>query len=77
MPLIEAYGLTETHAAAVINPLNNSKYTGAIGLPISSTDVAIRNDDGIDVHLGERGELCIRGPQVMKAYYHHPRKRPT
>ena len=72
VPLIEAYGLTETSPAAVINPLNNSEYTGAIGLPISSTDVAIRNDDGIDVPLGERGELCIRGPQVMKAYYHRP-----
>ena len=72
VPLIEAYGLTETSPAAVINPLNNSEYTGAIGLPISSTDVAIRNDDGIDVPLGERVELCIRGPQVMKAYYHRP-----
>ena len=71
-PLIEAYGLTETSPAATINPLNIPEYNGAIGLPISSTEVAIRNDDGVDVALGERGELCIRGPQVMKGYYNRP-----
>ncbi|MCM8594526.1 long-chain-fatty-acid--CoA ligase FadD [Accumulibacter sp.] len=71
-PLIEAYGLTETSPAATINPLNIRSYTGAIGLPISSTEVAIRNDAGVDVPLGERGELCIRGPQVMKGYYNRP-----
>ena len=71
-PLIEAYGLTETSPAATINPLNIPEYNGSIGLPISSTEVAIRNDDGVDVALGERGELCIRGPQVMKGYYNRP-----
>jgi long-chain acyl-CoA synthetase len=71
-PLIEAYGLTETSPAATMNPLNIPEYTGAIGLPISSTEVAIRNDNGADVPLGERGELCIRGPQVMKGYYNRP-----
>jgi long-chain acyl-CoA synthetase len=71
-PLIEAYGLTETSPAATINPLNIAEYTGSIGLPISSTEVAIRNDFGADVALGERGELCIRGPQVMKGYYNRP-----
>lgn len=71
-PLIEAYGLTETSPAATMNPLNISDYTGSIGLPISSTEVAIRNDSGADVPLGERGELCIRGPQVMKGYYNRP-----
>jgi len=71
-PLIEAYGLTETSPAATINPLDIPAYTGAIGLPISSTEVAIRNDAGVDVPLGERGELCIRGPQVMKGYYNRP-----
>ena len=71
-PLIEAYGLTETSPAATINPLNITAYTGSIGLPISSTEVAIRNDSGADVPLGERGELCIRGPQVMKGYYNRP-----
>lgn len=70
--LIEAYGLTETSPAAIINPINLVEYNGAIGLPISSTEVAIRNDDGEDVPLGEHGELCIRGPQVMKGYYKQP-----
>jgi len=71
-PLIEAYGLTETSPAATINPLDIPAYTGAIGVPISSTEVAIRDDAGKDVPLGERGELCIRGPQVMKGYYNRP-----
>ncbi len=71
-PLIEAYGLTETSPAATINPLSIPEYTGSIGLPISSTEVAIRDDNGVDVPLGERGELCIRGPQVMKGYYNKP-----
>lgn len=71
-PLIEAYGLTETSPAATINPINIAEYNGSIGLPISSTEAAIRNDAGVDVPLGERGELCIRGPQVMKGYYNQP-----
>jgi long-chain acyl-CoA synthetase len=75
-PLIEAYGLTETSPAATINPLDIPEYNGAIGLPISSTEVAIRNDAGADVPLGERGELCVRGPQVMKGYYNRPKRRP-
>jgi long-chain acyl-CoA synthetase len=67
--LIEAYGLTETSPAATMNPLTIPDFNGAIGLPISSTEVAIRDDAGVDVPLGERGELCVRGPQVMKGYY--------
>ena len=68
-PLIEAYGLTETSPAATINPLDLKEYNGAIGLPVPSTEVAIRDDDGNDVPLGQSGELCVRGPQVMKGYY--------
>ncbi|HMW16389.1 MAG TPA: long-chain-fatty-acid--CoA ligase FadD [Accumulibacter sp.] len=71
-PLIEAYGLTETSPAVTINPLNITEYTGAIGLPISSTEVALRDDAGRDVPIDERGELCVRGPQVMKGYYNRP-----
>jgi long-chain acyl-CoA synthetase len=71
-PLIEAYGLTETSPAATINPINTPEFNGSIGLPISSTEAAIRNENGADVPLGERGELCIRGPQVMKGYYRQP-----
>ena len=70
--LIEAYGLTETSPAATMNPLDMPEYNGCIGLPISSTEVTIRDDDGKDVPLGEPGELCIRGPQVMKGYWNRP-----
>jgi long-chain acyl-CoA synthetase len=71
-PLIEAYGLTETSPAATINPLNLSAYNGSIGLPISSTDVELRDDAGKAVPLGQPGELCIRGPQVMAGYWQRP-----
>ncbi len=71
-PLIEAYGLTETSPAATINPLDLKEYNGSIGLPISSTEVVIRDDDGKDLPLGESGEICIRGPQVMSGYYKRP-----
>lgn len=70
--LIEAYGLTETSPAVTINPLNIPAYNGSIGVPISSTEIAIRNDAGADVPLGESGELCVRGPQVMQGYYRCP-----
>ena len=55
-----------------MNPLDLPEYNGCIGLPISSTEVAIRDDDGKDLPLGEPGELCIRGPQVMKGYWNRP-----
>jgi long-chain acyl-CoA synthetase len=71
-PLIEAYGLTETSPAATINPLDLPEYNGAIGLPISSTDLVLRDDDGNDVALGDRGEICIKGPQVMAGYWKRP-----
>ncbi len=70
--LVEAYGLTETSPAACINPLDLKEYNGAIGLPIPSTDACVKNDDGQMMPLGEVGELCIRGPQVMKGYWHRP-----
>jgi long-chain acyl-CoA synthetase len=69
VPLIEAYGLTETSPAACINPMNSKEYNGYIGLPISSTDVVIKNDDGKTLEQGEVGEVCIKGPQVMKGYW--------
>ncbi|WP_449466653.1 long-chain fatty acid--CoA ligase [Stenotrophomonas humi] len=68
--LVEAYGLTETSPAACINPLDLKEYNGAIGLPIPSTDACVKTDDGQMVPMGEVGELCIRGPQVMKGYWH-------
>jgi long-chain acyl-CoA synthetase len=70
--LVEAYGLTETSPAACINPIDLAEYNGCIGLPISSTEGAIMNDNGQFLPAGEVGELCIRGPQVMKGYWRRP-----
>jgi long-chain acyl-CoA synthetase len=72
VPLIEAYGLTETSPAATINPLDLPEYNGAIGLPIPSTDLVLRDDAGQDVPLGAPGEICIKGPQVMAGYWQRP-----
>ncbi len=72
VPLIEAYGLTETSPAATINPLDLPAYNGSIGLPIPSTEVTLRDDAGKDVPLGQPGEICIRGPQVMAGYWQRP-----
>ncbi len=71
-PLIEAYGLTETSPAATINPLNLPEYNGSIGLPVPSTDLILRDDEGNAVDLGQRGEICIKGPQVMAGYWKRP-----
>jgi len=68
-PLLQAYGLTETSPAATINPLDMGEFNGSIGLPISSTEVSIRDDYGGEVPQGQVGEICIRGPQVMKGYW--------
>jgi long-chain acyl-CoA synthetase len=70
--LAEAYGLTETSPAACINPLDLKEYNGSIGLPIPSTYVQIWTDDGQVLPVGEVGELCIKGPQVMKGYWNRP-----
>ena len=71
-PLLQAYGLTETSPAATINPLNMQGFNGSIGLPISSTEVVIRDDAGKEVTLGQVGEICVRGPQVMSGYWNRP-----
>ena len=71
-PLVEAYGLTETSPAVCINPLDLPAFNHSIGLPISSTEVVVRDDDGIDLPVGQPGELCVRGPQVMKGYWNRP-----
>jgi long-chain acyl-CoA synthetase len=70
--LAEAYGLTETCPAVCINPLDIPEYNGSIGLPIPSTDISIQDDDGKSLPIGEIGELCVRGPQVMKGYWNRP-----
>ena len=68
-PIIEAYGLTETSPAACVNPLSNTEFNGYVGLPLPSTDVSIRDDNFKELAFGEIGEICIKGPQVMKGYY--------
>lgn len=71
-PLLEAYGLTETSPAVTINPLDLPAFNHSIGLPLPSTDVSLRDDAGAEVPLGETGELCVRGPQVMREYWTRP-----
>src|SRR5208337_3485501 len=71
-PLIEGYGLTETSPIVTINPLAIADYTGSIGLPMPSTDIAIRDMEGRDAPLGEPGELCVKGPQAMAGYWNRP-----
>ena len=70
--IIEGYGLSETSPVATCNPVTATEYSGTIGLPLPSTEVAIRDDAGNDVALGEPGEICIRGPQVMAGYWNRP-----
>lgn len=70
--VLEAYGLTETSPAATINPMYLDGYNGSIGLPLPSTDVSIRDDEGKEVAIGSSGELCIKGPQVMPGYWNRP-----
>ena len=71
-PLLEAYGLTETSPAVCINPVGLQAHNGSIGLPLPSTEVAIRDELNRDLPCSERGELCVRGPQVMSGYYGQP-----
>jgi len=70
--LAEAYGLTETSPGVCINPLDLKDYNGSIGLPLPSTDVCVKDDDGRILASGEIGELCVKGPQVMKGYWQRP-----
>lgn len=72
VPLLEAYGLTETSPAVCINPLTLTAFNGTIGLPISNTDVAIMDEEGNELGFDTPGELCIKGPQVMQGYWQKP-----
>lgn len=69
VPIIEGYGLSETSPVATCNPNTLKGYSGTIGLPLPSTEVSIRNDDGQALPPGYPGEICIRGPQVMAGYW--------
>ena len=72
VPLIEGYGLTETSPIVCANPLTIDHFTGSIGLPLPSTEVAIMDDAGNALAPGEQGEICVRGPQVMQGYWNMP-----
>ncbi len=71
-PVVEGYGLSETSPVATINRFDITSFTGTIGLPVPSTEIAIRDDEGRDVAFGQPGEICIRGPQVMAGYWNRP-----
>ncbi len=70
--ILEAYGLTETSPAVTINPLYLEEYNGSIGLPVSSTEISIRDEAGKELGFDEAGELCVKGPQVTPGYWQHP-----
>ncbi|MCZ7479631.1 MULTISPECIES: long-chain fatty acid--CoA ligase [Rhizobium/Agrobacterium group] len=71
-PIAEGYGLSETSPVATVNRLDSQEFSGTIGLPLSSTEIDIRDDDGNSLPMGEVGEICIRGPQVMAGYWQRP-----
>ena len=71
-PIIEGYGLSETAPVLTCNPSDVAEWTGTIGLPVPSTEISIRDDQGHEVALGEQGEVCARGPQVMPGYWRRP-----
>ena len=72
VPIVEGYGLSETSPCVTCNPVTSTEYTGTIGLPLPSTEISIRDDDNNEVPLGQPGEICIRGPQVMTGYWNRP-----
>jgi long-chain acyl-CoA synthetase len=72
VPICEGYGLTECSPTVAVNPLDGSAVDGSIGLPLPSTEVSLRDAAGREVNVGEAGELCVRGPQVMRGYWQRP-----
>lgn len=72
VPLIEGYGLSETSPVVTSNLPDATEYSGTIGLPLPSTELSIRDDEGKELPLGQPGEICIRGPQVMAGYWNRP-----
>jgi long-chain acyl-CoA synthetase len=71
-PIVEGYGLSETSPVVCVNRLDIKEFTGTIGYPVPSTDVDVRNPEGVVMPIGERGELCVKGPQVMAGYWQRP-----
>jgi long-chain acyl-CoA synthetase len=70
--LIEGYGLTEASPIVCVNPVDARAYSGKLGRPVPSTEVAIRDESGAELESGEVGEICVRGPQVMRGYWNAP-----
>ena len=70
--MIEGWGMSETCAIGTNNPVSNTAFTGAIGLPLPGIDIAIKDDEGASLPLGAPGEICIKGPNVMPCYYNQP-----
>ena len=71
-PLLEGYGLTECSPTVTVNPFDLKEFSGSIGLPVPSTEVSIRDANGRELPIGQAGELCVKGPQVMKGYWNRP-----
>lgn len=71
-PLLEGYGLSETSPTLTCNPADSDRFSGSIGLPLPSTYISIRDNDGREMPLGEAGEICASGPQVMPGYWNRP-----
>jgi long-chain acyl-CoA synthetase len=71
-PIVEGYGLSETSPSATCNPVDSTAYSGNIGMPMPNTELTLLDDDGREVPLGERGEIAIKGPQVMAGYWQRP-----
>lgn len=72
IPILEGYGLTEASPVVCVNPVDIAGFTGSIGLPLPSTEIQLRDEEGNEVPISERGELCVRGPQVMRGYWQRP-----
>ena len=75
--IIEGYGLSETSPVLTLNPPNQSSFSATVGLPLPSTDIKLLDDDGREVPMGEAGEICARGPQVMRGYWEQPQANAT
>ncbi|NMM79246.1 AMP-binding protein, partial [Acidovorax sp. SRB_24] len=70
--MLEGWGMSETCAIGTKNPVNNPAFSGSIGLPLPGIDIAIKDEAGQSLPLGESGEICIRGPNVTPGYYNQP-----
>jgi acyl-CoA synthetase (AMP-forming)/AMP-acid ligase II len=71
-PMVEGWGMSETCAIGTNNPVMNTEFSGTIGLPLPSIEIAIKDDDGKSLPVGHSGEICIKGPNVMRGYYNQP-----